>query len=132
MHLASVPPANDSELTCSPPISNLLLNNLLSKSKDNLPLKSEEGPPLESQEYSLLRTEKDPPVKSQEDPIKKSYENLSIYPKPSNVRHSHIEIQECPAYKALRLSGDYDDICSTAVVMQPNPSYKDNVFSHNT
>ena len=123
MHLTSVPPANDSKLTCSPPLPNLLLNTLPPfKSKDDLPLKSEEDPPLESQEDLSLTTNKDPPPKSQ-DPNKESYESISTYPKPSNVMHTDIQIQaECPAYRALNV--DYDDVCSTAVTIQPNPSYK--------
>ena len=123
-NIPSVPPVNDSELTCSSPIPNLLLNTLPSfKSKDDLSLKSEEGPPLESLKDSSLTTKKDSSPKSQEDPNKESYESISTYPKPSNEIHSHVQIQaECPAYRAP--NGDYDDICSTAVTMQPNPSYK--------
>ena len=129
VNLTRVLPTNDSELTCSPPIPNLL-PLLLFKSKDDLPIKSEEDPPLESQEDSSMKTNKDALSKSREDLNKEPYENIFNYPKTSNVRHSHIQMQECPAYKTL--SGDYDDICSTAVVMQPNPSYKHDVFSHST
>ena len=67
-----------------------------------------------------------PPATSQEPSNRnQSYENVPNFPKPPTVRHSHVEIQECPAYKLTKCSsGDYDDVRSTAVRMQPNPSYK--------
>ena len=126
MSLASIPPANDSELTSSVPIPNLIPNTLLPfKSKEDLPLKPKEDPLIS------LRPKEDPPLKSQEDSKIGPYENISAYPKPLNVRHSHIQIQECPAYRTLDLD-DYDDICPTAVIMQPNPAYKHDMFGHNT
>jgi len=91
--------------------------------------------PILQQNYSaVLNTA--PPATSQE-PLKKnvSYENVPNYPKPPTVRHSHIEIQECPAYKLTKyISGEYDDVCSTAVRMQINPSYKqmDISLNHNS
>ena len=58
-----------------------------------------------------------------------SYENIPDCPKPLSVRHSHIPIVECPAYRTIKsINGDYDDIRSTAVIMQPNPSYRHDMF----
>ena len=59
-----------------------------------------------------------------------SYENITDCPKPLSVRHSHIPIVECPVYRTIKgMNGDCDDIRSTAVVMQPNPSYT-HMFGH--
>ena len=60
-----------------------------------------------------------PPIDSQETPMKKkstSYENIPDCPKPPTVRHSHIQIQKCPAYGVAGSDIDvYDDVYSSEV-----------------
>ena len=54
-----------------------------------------------------------------------SYENV---PKQSTIRCGHMQIQEIPVYAVAakkRKNDDYDDVCSTDVIIQPNPSYKE-------
>lgn len=72
------------------------------------------------------------PLKSQDNSSNSSYENIPECPKPPNVRHSHIQIQECPAYRVTEHnSSNYDDVCSTAVVMKSNPSYRHVFYDNN-
>ena len=85
-------------------------------------------------QHSDLILKRTPSVQSQRNLSNGSYENVPDFPKPSNIRHSHIQIVECPAYRTANYEGnngeDYDDIQSTAVIMQRNPSYEHKIFSH--
>ena len=81
--------------------------------------------PQQSDYDSLVMNSTPLPLLHKEAPKEKSYENIPSHQKPLAIRHSHIEMKECPAYKVIKCnSGDYDDVCPTAVTMQPNPSYK--------
>ena len=108
-NIAKVSPTNDSKLTSSMSIPNVALDTILPSKSQN-----------------------DAPMKPEKDLNAKSYENIPDCSKPISISHSHVVIQKCPAYRSVVIGEDYDDIRSTAVIMQPNPSYKqDDMFSHN-
>jgi len=62
------------------------------------------------------------------------YVNVPDCPVPLAIRHSNIDMEDCPAYKkrsktCVVKSGDYDDVQST-VKMQRNPAYRHNTFTY--